>query len=163
MAKQILEAMQRRFPNEVIETHDYRGDETAVIKRDRIIEVLEWLKQSPDTAMDMLVDVTAVDYLGHKETRFEVVYHLLSLSHGWRFRIKVPITEEDPIVDSVISVYESADWAEREVWDMYGIKFDGHPNLKRLLLYEEFEGHPLRKDYPIRKRQPLIPMKNPDA
>ncbi|MFH1809439.1 MAG: NADH-quinone oxidoreductase subunit C [Pseudomonadota bacterium] len=163
MSKTLLEAFIKRFPDEILSTHDHRGDETAVVKRDRIVEMMTWLRDSTDTELNMLVDVTAVDNLGLQTPRFEVVYHLLSLARGWRLRIKVPLDEKDLTVDSVCRVYESADWPEREVWDMYGIRFEGHPNLKRLLMYEEFEGHPLRKDYPIRKRQPLMPMKNPDA
>ncbi len=88
--------------------------------------------------------------------RFEVVYHFYSLAHNHRLRLKVPLTAEDPSVDSVTSLWQSADWFEREVWDMFGIRFIGHPNLKRILMYEPFEGYPLRKDYPITKRQPLI-------
>jgi NADH-quinone oxidoreductase subunit C len=163
MSKTLLEAFAKRFPDEILSTHDHRGDETAVVRRERIVEMMTWLRDSPDTEMNMLVDVTAVDFLGHRTPRFEVVYHLLSLGRGWRLRLKVPLDENDLKVDSVIKVYESADWFEREAFDMYGVRFEGHPNLKRILLYEEFEGHPLRKDYPIRKRQPLIPMKNPDA
>jgi len=88
--------------------------------------------------------------------RFEVVYHLYSLTHNHRLRLKVPLTAEDPTVDSVSEVWQSANWFEREVWDMFGIRFTGHPNLKRILMYEPFEGHPLRKDYPVNKRQPLV-------
>jgi len=163
MAKEFVEALTRRFPEEVIETHAHRGDDTVVIKRERVVEIFEWLKTSPDTDLNMLADVTAVDYLGKKTPRYEVVYHLTSLARGKRLRVKVPLEADDPIVDSVISVYESADWFEREVWDMYGVRFEGHPNLKRILMYEEFDGHPLRKDYPIRRRQSLVPLKNPDA
>jgi NADH-quinone oxidoreductase subunit C len=104
---------------------------------------------------NFLMDLTAVDYLG-KIPRFEVVYHLYSLRHNHRLRVKAPVKEDDPTIDSLASIWKSADWYEREVWDLYGIKFLGHPDLKRILLYEEFVGHPLRKDYPIDKRQPLI-------
>jgi NADH-quinone oxidoreductase subunit C len=88
--------------------------------------------------------------------RFEVVYHFFSLALGRRLRIKVPVEETDPEVDSLTALWGSADWFEREIWDMVGIRFRGHPNLKRLLMYPEFSGHPLRKDYPVSKRQPLI-------
>ena len=90
------------------------------------------------------------------EFRFEVVYHFSSLTHGHRLRLKVPVTAQDAVVDSVTGLWRSANWFEREVWDMYGVRFAGHPNLKRILMYEPFEGHPLRKDYPVNKRQPLI-------
>jgi NADH-quinone oxidoreductase subunit C len=88
--------------------------------------------------------------------RFLVVYHLFSLPLKYRLRLEVPVEETDPEVDSVTSLWAGADWLEREVWDMFGIRFRGHPNLKRILMYEEFVGHPLRKDYPVNKRQPLI-------
>ncbi|MCM8811590.1 MAG: NADH-quinone oxidoreductase subunit C [Candidatus Omnitrophica bacterium] len=88
--------------------------------------------------------------------RFEVVYHFYSLETGHRLRLKVPVEEDSPQVDSLTPVWASADWFEREVWDMFGIRFKGHPNLKRILMYEEFQGHPLRKDYPVNRRQPLI-------
>ena len=88
--------------------------------------------------------------------RFVVVYHFFSLEHKHRLRLVVPLAEAEPEVDSLVSLWAGADWLEREVWDMYGIRFRGHPDLKRILMYEEFEGHPLRKDYPVDKRQPLI-------
>ena len=90
------------------------------------------------------------------EYRFEVVCHLYSSRHNHRLRLKVPLRSADPVVESVTGLWASANWFEREVWDMFGITFTGHPNLKRLLLYASFEGHPLRKDYPVNKRQPLI-------
>lgn len=88
--------------------------------------------------------------------RFEVVYHFYSLAKNHRLRVKVPLEEKSPEIDSVVPLWASADWFEREIWDMYGVVFKGHPNLKRILMYEEFTGHPLRKDYPVNKRQPLI-------
>jgi len=88
--------------------------------------------------------------------RFVVVYHFFSLPLKHRLRVEVPVEEADPEVDSLTSLWNGADWLEREVWDMFGIRFRGHPNLKRILMYEQFVGHPLRKDYPVNKRQPLI-------
>ncbi len=88
--------------------------------------------------------------------RFEMVYHFYSSGHNRRLRVKVPLSASDPVVDSLTGLWASANWYEREVWDMYGITFTGHPNLKRILMYEAFKGHPLRKDYPVNKRQPLI-------
>ncbi len=108
----------------------------------------------------MLADLTAVDYSkfpGREDgPRFEVVYHLLSVPHNHRLRVKVRVSEDDPVVPTASGLWPIADWFEREVWDMFGLRFAGHPNPKRLLLYEEFVGHPLRKDYPINRRQPLI-------
>jgi NADH-quinone oxidoreductase subunit C len=108
----------------------------------------------------MLMDLTAVDYVkypGREDgPRFEVVYHLYSLEHNHRLRAKVRVDEDDASVPSAVDLWPIANWMEREVWDMFGIRFEGHPDLRRLLMYEEFVGHPLRKDYPITRRQPLI-------
>jgi NADH-quinone oxidoreductase subunit C len=90
------------------------------------------------------------------QARFVVVYHLFSVRLKHRLRLEVPVEEDDSEVDSLTSLWAGADWLEREVWDMFGIRFRGHRNLKRILMYEEFVGHPLRKDYPVKKRQPLI-------
>ncbi len=95
-------------------------------------------------------------FVPHEDCRFDVVYHFYASRHNYRLRIKVPLTADQPVVDSLTSLWESANWFEREVWDMYGITFTGHPNLKRILMYESFVGHPLRKDYPVRRRQPLV-------
>ena len=90
------------------------------------------------------------------QSRFAVVYHFYSMAHKHRLRLVIPVEEADAEVDSLSSLWPGANWLEREVWDMFGINFRGHPDLKRILMYEEFEGHPLRKDYPVNKRQPLI-------
>ena len=153
-----------RFPEAVLTTHQFRGDDTVVVRREAVKEVARFLRDDPAMAFNVLMDLTAVDYLRYPErqdppgptTRFEVVYHLYSLEHGHRVRVKVPVGEGDPMVESLTDLWPAADWFEREVWDMFGIQFLGHPNLKRLLMYEEFQGHPLRKDYPVNKRQPLI-------
>ena len=107
----------------------------------------------------MLMDLTAVDYLG-QTPRFEVVYHLYATGTNQRVRIKVRVAEEAAEIASVVGLYLSANWMEREVFDLYGIRFDGHPDLRRILLYDEFEGHPLRKDYPKERRQPLVGPRN---
>ena len=104
---------------------------------------------------EMLTDLTAVDYLP-RTPRFEVVYHLFSPARGQRVRVKAPVPEEEASIASAVDLFPSANWMEREVWDLYGIRFEGHPDLRRILLYEEFQGHPLRKDYPKERRQPLV-------
>ncbi len=113
------------------------------------------MRDDPALDFDFLMDVTAVDYLG-SVPRFEVVYHLYSLARNHRLRLKARVPEEDPRIASVVPVWRGADWLERETYDMYGIRFEGHPDLRRIYLYEEFQGHPLRKDYPKEKRQPLV-------
>jgi NADH-quinone oxidoreductase subunit C len=95
-----------------------------------------------------------------ENARFAVVYHFFSVAHKHRLRLVVPVEEADAEVDSLSSLWPGANWLEREVWDMFGIAFRGHPCLKRILMYDGFEGHPLRKDYPVKKRQPLIGPKN---
>ncbi len=154
-----LDLLRETFPEEVLETSRPQGDATAVIRPQSLTKVMGFLKNDPRLQFSLLVDITAVDHLG-RNPRFDVVYHLLSLPSNRRLRIKVRIGEGEPVVDSLTSLWGDANWLEREVWDMYGVRFAGHPDLRRILLYEEFEGHPLRKDYPIRKRQPLIGPKN---
>ena len=134
-------------------THANLGDATAIVDHSAIVDVLGFLRDEAD--FEMLMDVTAVDYLG-ETPRFEVVYHLYSVKHGERLRIKARVPEDDAKIDTATALYASANWMEREVFDLYGIRFDGHPDLRRILLYDDFEGHPLRKDYPKERRQPLI-------
>lgn len=157
MSKLALDRLIEKFPSEVTAHHAAHGDETAVVKAGRLVEICTFLRDDPSTSFEMLTDLTAVDYLGQKEPRFEVVLHLYSLSKNHRLRLKVEVPEETPEVPSVLSVWKSANWMEREAYDLYGIQFLGHPDLRRILLYPEFEGHPLRKDYDTEKRQPRIP------
>ncbi len=160
----ILARLKDRFGPAIRETHDHQGDHTALVDRAAVLELLRFCRDDPALRFDMLMDLTAVDYLkypGRDEgARFEVVYHLYSVPENHRVRIKTPVEEDDPVAPSAVPVWAIANWYEREVWDMFGIRFDGHPDLRRLLLYEEFVGHPLRKDYPINRRQPLIGPRN---
>ncbi len=161
-----LQKVQQQFSQEIIETHAFRGDETLTVRPGALRAVAKFLKETPELDFNFLMDLTAVDYLFfaggriQNEFRFEVVYHFLSFKHNNRLRIKVPVDEKNPEVDTVTDLWASANWYEREVWDMFGIRFKGHPNLKRILMYEEFQGHALRKDYPFNKRQPLIGPQN---
>jgi NADH-quinone oxidoreductase subunit C len=146
----------------VLSTHSFRGDATAIVDRAQLLEVCRYLRDDLEESFDLLVDVTAVDYLGRKP-RFEVVYHFYSTERNHRVRIKVPLDEDDLKVPSLVPLWAGADWLERETYDLYGVVFEGHPNLKRIYLYEEFQGHPLRKDYPKERRQPLIGPGAPSA
>jgi NADH-quinone oxidoreductase subunit C len=150
-----LKKLMERFPGSILETHSFRGDDTAVVKKEDILEICTFLRDDAGLLYMLMADLTAVDYLG-REPRFEVVYHLFSPKFNRRVRIKAGVSESECTIDSVVSVWIGANWFEREAFDMYGITFTGHPELRRILLYEEFEGFPLRKDYPIKKRQPLI-------
>jgi NADH-quinone oxidoreductase subunit C len=150
-----LARLRERFPDAVLSTHDYRGDATAQIDPSALVAICTFLRDDPALAFDFLVDVTAVDLLG-SVPRFELVYHLCSLQRHHRLRLKARVSEDDPRIASLTPVWIGANWMERETYDMYGIRFDGHPDLRRIYLYEEFVGFPLRKDYPKEKRQPLV-------
>jgi NADH-quinone oxidoreductase subunit C len=169
MSQLALDKLSEAFGDDVLETHAFRGDETATVARAKIVEICSWLRDHAELKFDMLSDMTAVDYLvsrpiptapgagdGEEAYRYEVIYHLLSTSTKKRLRLKVRVTEGEPEVGTACEVWPIANWLEREIWDMYGLRFKGHPELRRILLYEEFEGHPLRKDYPKEKRQPLV-------
>ena len=156
----MLARLSERLGSGVLETHAHRGDHTAVVSRDAIVDALTFCRDDAALRFDVLMDLTAVDYLkfpGREDgPRFDVVYHLYSVTHNHRLRLRVPVEQDDPAVPTASALWPIGNWLEREVWDMFGIRFIGHPDLRRLLLYEEFVGHPLRKDYPIDRRQPLI-------
>ena len=146
-------AIEKRFPGAVFDWHAQHGDRTLIIDGSRSFEILTFLKAGQ--GYNVLVDLTGVDYLPRKP-RFEIVYHLMNLETKARLRLKIQSDELQPHVTSVTPLWPIANWLEREVWDMMGVKFVNHPDLKRILLYEGFEGHPLRKDYPLHHRQPRI-------
>lgn len=153
-----LSHLQEKFSSEILASHQEKGDLTIIIRKDRCHDLLRFLKEEPEFHFEMMVDLCGVDYLNTGEKpRFEVVYHLYSLSQNHRLRVRMKVPEEDMKVPTVTDLWKGADWFEREAWEMFGFEFTGHPNLKHLLLYDGFEGHPLRKDYPIGKRQ-KIPM-----
>jgi NADH-quinone oxidoreductase subunit C len=158
--EQILQRLRDRFGAALVETHEHRGDTTGLVERGALLDVLQWCRDEPTLGFDVLMDLTAADYLrypGREDgPRFEVVYQLYSLRHNHRVWLKVRVDEDDAVVPSAVELWPIANWLEREVWDMFGVRFAGHPDLRRLLMYEEFVGHPLRKDYPINRRQPLI-------
>ena len=159
MAQIVLQRLQRKFGAAILETHSQHGDETAVVEVGRLREVAEFLRDDRELQFNMPIDCTAVDYLNRRPVRFEVIWHLYATAQKHRVRLKVCVPEEDTSCPSLTLVWPGMDWHEREAWDMYGIRFTGHPNLKRVLMYEEFVGFPLRKDYPVDKRQPLIEMR----
>ena len=140
-------------------THANLGDATAIVDPASLVDVMRFLRDDPACQFDMLTDLTAVDYLG-EEPRFEMVYHLYSVPKNQRLRVKARVAERAAEIATLCALWPSANWMEREVWDLYGIRFAGHPDLRRILLYEEFEGHPLRKDYPKERRQPLVGPRN---
>ncbi len=139
------------------------GDLVVQVNPDNLGTFLRRCKEDSTLAFNLLVDITAVDWMDSKEVRFEVVYQLLSLSSHSRLTVKVPVSEDVPQVDSAVPLWNGANFLEREVWDMFGIRFNGHPDLRRILMYEEFVGHPLRKDYPVQGKQPRIPLRSPEV
>ncbi|MDP2916141.1 MAG: NADH-quinone oxidoreductase subunit C [Candidatus Aminicenantes bacterium] len=153
----ILDALKERFPKGVVEASVPLGDATVVIRRDALLAIIPFLKEKP-YEFAVLLDLTCVDYPERAE-RFEMVYHLFSLVTNKRLRIKLSVPESAAVVDSLVRFWKNADWLEREVFDMFGVRFAGHPNLRRLFMNDDFEGHPLRKDYPLRKRQPMIQLR----
>ncbi len=122
-----------------------RGEVTVLVGRDELVDALLRLRDQPDLSFGFLSSVTATDHPG-KDPRFWVVYELRSVAHAHRLRIKVGLPDDDPHVPSVTALFPTADWHERETWDLFGIVFDGHPDLDRILLPDDWEGHPLRKD-----------------
>jgi NADH-quinone oxidoreductase subunit C len=165
VATRVLERVEEMLGERCLFSHSWRGDETVEVAPEHLHELVRFLREDAELRFDFLTDLTAVDGLGLGwEPRFKVVYHLYSTTRNHRLRVRVPVGGGSPEAPSLTSYWGVADWFEREVWDMYGIRFEGHPDLRRILMYEEFEGHPLRKDYPYRKRQPLIgpnPQRNP--
>jgi NADH-quinone oxidoreductase subunit C len=149
MAQFVVDNLERRFGDALQRVSDDRGELTVWIERGRVHDLLRHCKDDAELRFDFCMDVTAVDYLklgGHP--RFAVVYHLYSLSTGRRLRVKTGVPESDPVAPTATDIWKSTDWFEREVYDMFGIRFEGHPNMKRILCHHEFVGHALRKDYP---------------
>lgn len=153
-----IEKLRAQFGGAIIDAHAHRGDHTAVVSPERYHEAVAFLRQDSDCSYDFLTDLSGLDRMRlHESPRFEVIVHLYSTARNDRIRIKTrPADDANPTLDTITDIYPAANWPEREVWDMFGVRFAGHPNMKRILLYEEFVGHPLRKDYPVNKRQPLV-------
>ncbi len=160
MSKFAFDKVAARFPEAMAERYEDRtGGEWAVIHPEHLPAVAAFLKNDPELDFKLFLSIDAVDRLHLRESdpRFEIVYFIRSLKRNEEVRIKVRAGGENPQVPSITPVYQGANWWERFVWDFYGIRFENHPDLRRVLLYDEFKGHPLRKDYPLRARQPLLP------
>ncbi len=153
---ELLESLEKRFAGAVLDTKLFRGETTVTIQRKHIREVCSQLKC--DLGFLFLVDITAVDYLEIKTPRYEVIYLVhrfgSDFDENLRIRLKVEIPEDDMSVDSVTPVWSGANWLEREVYDMFGIVFAGHPDPRRILMPEDYEPFPLRKDFDVRNREP---------
>jgi NADH/F420H2 dehydrogenase subunit C len=142
---EVAEALRKAFPDIGLQAYTYLKQNYLILPRESILPVAMYLKT--ELHFTLLADLTAADY-PKRERRFDMVYHLYSFSRNERLRLKVPVGEQES-VESVLPVWSGADWMEREVFDMFGIRFEHHPDLKRILLPEEWDGHPLRKDYSI--------------
>lgn len=159
-----VQSLEQRFGEAVLSTSEYRGDWTAVVSSAALHEVMAFLKNDPELGYVHLSDITAVDYLQMEEmrisldnARFAIVYHLYSHKNASnpalrRLRVKTPVQERDASAPSIHDLWTGANWLEREVYDMFGIRFEGHPDLRRILMPDSFVHHPLRKDYPVKGR-----------
>jgi len=159
----VFHALRAEFPRAIRGGWQEPPFEVIVTAKDSVLKVARHLRET--WGLDALMDLTVVDYDGYqserKPARFEVVWYLYSFVSHRRIRLKAPVPDTDPMVPTLTGLYASADWLEREAWDMFGIVFKGHPGLRRLLMYEEFSGHPLRKDYPLKGQQPRIGQLHP--
>lgn len=161
MAKLILDCLGARFTQgEILSMGSQHGNEWARVAPAHWRAVVQFLRDDPACALDMFIDLTCVDRLGFpgaaEQPRFDVVVHLYSVGKKHRVRLLAGVPEANPEIDSLVSLWPGANWFEREAYDLYGVRFTGHPDLRRILMYPEFVGHPLRKDYPKEKRQPLV-------
>lgn len=157
MNETIIEKLNGKCAQSIEGSLEYRGDLTVTVRKDDIVSVCEFVKNDPDLAFDMLIDLCGVD-MYRPEARFEVVYNLYSLKNKKYLRLKVNVDEANPIVRTVTGVWSGANWHERETFDMFGIKFSGHPDLRRMYMPEEYEYYPLRKDFPLMGIPDSIPL-----
>ncbi len=151
-----IEQLNSRLESYIESSSEFRGENTYFVDPGNVVEILKVLKD--ELGFLYLVDLTAVDYLGIKTPRFEIVYYIHRFGEDYddniRIRIKTKITEDNPSINSITSLWTGADWLEREVYDMFGIVFKGHPDLRRILMPEDYEEYPLRKDFDVRNREP---------
>ena len=143
-AQALADRLRERFPDVAVA----RGEVTVVVDPEEVVSALTFLRDDPDLTFGWLADLSATDWPG-REPRFWIAYHLFSMDLGHRVRVKAGLGPDEPHVASVTPIYPTANWLEREVFDMYGVSFDGHPDLRRILMPEDWDGHPLRKDYAL--------------
>lgn len=164
MSKAAVSRLGALFSARILETRDFRGDDEVVVSPSDFHAVALALRDDAELAMDHFVDLTAVDYPEREPEgpRFDLVLHMRSSEKRHRVRVRTRL-EDGQTIATLTDVWAGADWAEREIFDMFGIRFDGHPDLRRILMYDEFVGHPLRKDYPIDRAQPLVEYREADT
>ena len=151
---QVVAALQHEHPEWVSDVVSAHKEITAIVPRNEIVAVCTFLKSSAEAHFDFLADICGADRGPEEEPRFEVNYHLFSTTKYHRLRLKVLLNEEDVHLPSVTGVWRTANWHERETYDLFGVIFDGHPDLRRILLPEDWQGHALRKDFPLRGYEP---------
>ncbi|HED07426.1 MAG TPA: NADH-quinone oxidoreductase subunit C [Ignavibacteria bacterium] len=144
----ITQKLQENFPDSFISSNVYMGDLSVEVDKKDIVKICTLLKENSELEFILCEDVTAIDWSKRKD-RFTVVYHIFSFKHNFRLRIKANVDESDCTIDTVSSVWNTANWEEREVYDMFGISFNNHPDLRRMYMPEDFEHYPLRKDFPL--------------
>jgi NADH-quinone oxidoreductase subunit C len=144
----VMRRLREQSSPAIVEMDERLGDVSVTIQPDRLVEIAQFLRDDPDLKYSFLENLCGVDYLG-REPRFEVVYHFFSFEYYHRVCLKAGVPEEDPTVPSLTGLWPTANWQEREAYDMFGIQFSGHPSLERILMPEDWEGHPQRKDVPL--------------
>ncbi len=150
---EIIGKLEAAFPEEILEIYEHQGQAAAIVRRDDIVNICKWLRDTKDIRMNHMMCLCGVDNRMRKQKnllRFEVVYHFYSISERHMIRLRAQVPEDDPTIDSITSLWCGADWPERECYDLVGISFNGHPHMERILLPEDWEGHPLRKEYPVK-------------
>lgn len=172
-ATELVAYITQKLPIAIISGRVTLGCAEVVAHRDHVVRLLGFLRDEPALQFSFFVSVTGVDWMDQRDDRFEVVYHLRSFLNlgkgtvsdpcGSLIRVKTPVPEDDAVVDSVTHLWPGANFMERECWDMLGIAFKDHPNLARILMYDEFKGHPLRKDYPVQGKQPRVALRAPEV
>ena len=159
MSERVLNVLKERFGAKILETHSQHGDDTAIVDPSAWKAICTFLRDDKSMDFDMFTDLCGVDF-PTREPRIEVVLHLYSIGRRHRIRLKARVGDEDMsncAIDTISDLWPGASWFERETYDLLGVTFTGHPDLRRILMYPEFEGHPLLKDYPADRTQPLIP------
>ena len=158
MSQKVLARLKARFGDAILATESFRGDDEALVGPENWLAVARFLRDDAECVMNHFIDLTAADYPEREPAtpRFDVLLFVRSLAKKQRVRLKTRVRDGEEL-DTLTGIWEGANWTERECYDMFGVRFRGHPDLRRILMYEEFVGHPLRKDYPITKTQPLIP------
>ncbi len=153
---EIARRLKEQFGPEILEITGHAGQVSAIVRRDRIVEMLSWLKRTDRIRLNHLMCLCGIDNRDRMDDallRFEVAYSLYSITHGHEFRLRAQVPEDDPVIESATPVWRGAEWPERECYDLMGITFANHPDLRRILLPDDWQGHPLRKEYPLKGRE----------